>query len=308
MRRWSAWSEWPDFFEEDPPSSHDRIRVAAEATARAKARGKPFEPVVGTGRKLARSVWGQAWCRHIESFHDFQNRLPRGRTYLRSGSVADLRIEPGRISARVAGRRLYEARIDVAACPTTTWNAVVESCRGGVSSLVALLEGRLPDAMLRQMGEVEDGLFPDLRQVKLSCSCPDWARLCKHLAAVLYGVGVRLDERPDLLFVLRRVDPQDLVDTRALPSTPSAEDTLTEDLSGLFGVEIDLSSSPSPSPSPSAREPQYVRRSELLDFGVDAGTIQRWLTRGVLRRTDERGWYEHTDASLAEFERRFGGA
>ncbi len=169
--------------------------------------------------------------------------------------------------------------------------------------MVELLEGKLPAEVMERITGVEDGLLPDLSHVRLRCTCPDWAHLCKHLAAVLYGVGVRLDADAALLFELRGVDPAELVDVDALRSDAPAGDELTDDLSELFGVEID----DDPPLSDATPEPTFVRRRELLEFDLSSSTIDRWLRRGVLLRTDERGWYRHTAESLDEFERRFGG-
>jgi uncharacterized Zn finger protein len=197
------------------------------------------------GRTIARSAWGRAWCSHIESFHDFENRLPRGRSYVRRGAVMDLEIQPGRIEARVVGNRIYRTRVVIAPCTRTRWRDLVKRCAGGISSMVELLEGRFSDAIMGRMIGVRDGLFPDLAQVQLACSCPDWAHLCKHLAAVLYGVGSRLDDEPELLFVLRGVDPQDLVEVDAAAAARTrapAGSELAGDLSEIFGIEIDASS------------------------------------------------------------------
>lgn len=100
----------------------------------------------------------------------------------------------------------------------------------------------------------DNGLFPDPPEISLQCSCPDWADMCKHVAAVLYGVGARLDKKPELLFVLRNVDHLELVEQAAAgQSLASAADSGSKtiadaDLSDVFGIEID-GSQPSPVPS-----------------------------------------------------------
>ncbi len=220
----------------------ERERRAKAAKAEAARKGRTLRPVVIQGRTIARSTWGRAWCGHIESFHDFENRLPRGRTYVRRGAVMDLEIRRGRIDARVVGNQIYRASVVIAPCTRARWRDLVKRCTGSISSMVELLEGHFSDAIMGRMTGVSDGLFPDLAQVQLACSCPDWAELCKHLAAVLYGVGSRLDDEPELLFTLRGVDPQDLVDVDAAevaPTRASGGSELVGDLSEIFGIEID---------------------------------------------------------------------
>jgi len=221
----------------------ERERRAKTAKAEAARKGKTLRPVVIQGRTIARSTWGRAWCGHIESFHDFENRLPRGRTYVRRGAVMDLEIRRGRIDAQVVGNQIYRASVVIAPCTRARWRHLVKRCTGSISSMVELLEGHFSDAVMSRMTGVSDGLFPNLAQVQLACSCPDWAELCKHLAAVLYGVGSRLDAEPELLFTLRGVDPQDLVDVdaaEAAPTRASGGSELVGDLSEIFGIEIDV--------------------------------------------------------------------
>jgi uncharacterized Zn finger protein len=96
--------------------------------------------------------------------------------------------------------------------------------------------------VLRTISDPEHGLFPKPNEIRLSCTCPDWADMCKHVAAVLYGVGVRLDSAPDLFFVLRSVDPSELLSTAAhdaLGNVDADDEALAgEDLSALFGIDL----------------------------------------------------------------------
>ena len=308
-----------------------RRQMAANDVKRARKRGEVIEPVVITGRKIATTPWGSAWCDHIESFHDYENRLPRGRTYVRNGSVYHLEIRPGEIRALVMGSSQYEQRIVIAPCKPAVWKRVKQRCAGGIGSLIELLEGRLSSKVMAEMTAEEGGLMPDLKHVDMDCSCPDWAGLCKHLAAVLYGVGARLDERPELLFTLRGVDPGELVDGAALPGqkTPpgSGARKLEGDLSSVFGIELedeDEAVAPAKPPrkrpakpprkrpakkaakkgkSTAKRRAKKVLRRELLDAGVPAGTIGTWLRQGVLEPGDERGVYRHTAESRRRVER-----
>src|SRR4029450_11067600 len=197
------------------------------------------------GRPIAKSFWGQSWCSNLERYSDYENRLARGRTYVRSGLVVDLQIKKGEIAAMVAGSSLYKVKIAITPLIAVRWNAICRDCAGTVDSLVELLQGRLSKGVMDRVCRTGDGLFPSPAEIKLSCSCPDGADMCKHVAAVLYGVGARLDDRPELLFVLRGVHEGDLL-TRAehdLPlgkAAPDAEKVLGDgDVAALFGLEMD---------------------------------------------------------------------
>jgi len=89
------------------------------------------------------------------------------------------------------------------------------------------------------------GMFPSPKDISFTCSCPDWASMCKHVAAVLYGIGARLDHRPELLFTLRKVDQQGLIATagaslaKKKPTGPDGAKVLvSDDLSAMFGIEM----------------------------------------------------------------------
>ena len=304
-----------------------RRQMAANAVKRARKRGEALEPVVITGRKIATTPWGSAWCDHIESFHDYENRLPRGRTYVRNGSVYHLEIRPGEIRGLVMGSIQYEQRIVIAPCKPAVWKRVKKRCAGGIGSLIELLEGRLSSKVMAEMTAEDGGLMPDLKHVDMDCSCPDWAGLCKHLAAVLYGVGARLDERPELLFTLRGVDPAELVDGAALPgqkTRPGSEARKLEgDLASVFGIELEeevevvapakparkkaqkkTAKKTAKKAMPAAkRRTRKILRRELLGAGVPAGTIGTWLRQGILEACEERGVYRHTAESRSRLKR-----
>jgi uncharacterized Zn finger protein len=295
-----------------------RRQLIAREAHHARKRGEPLDPVLIEGRKIATTPWGLAWCDHIESFRDYANRLPRGRTYARNGSVYHLAIQPGRIHARVMGSDAYEQDIVIAPCKPATWKRVRRRCAGAIGSLIELLEGRISSEVMGEMTAERDGLLPNLRQVKLSCTCPDWAKLCKHLAAVLYGIGARLDERPELLFTLRGVDPSELVDSTALPGQGTSQQggarQVEGDLSSVFGIELEQDD-PAPAPRPPAKKKKVkkkaatakpgrkVARRDLLESGVPPGTIATWLRQGVLQASAERGVYRHTAESRSRLKR-----
>ena len=197
-----------------------RRAQADKAAKKAAKAGHAWSPVTVQGRSIAKTFWGKAWCDNLEAYSDFENRLPRGRTYVRNGSVVDLQIQPGKITARVTGSELYQIVIDITALPKAQWQALVQDCTGSIATLVELLQGKLSQAVMERMCKPQTGMFPAPRQIKMACSCPDWAGMCKHVAATLYGVGTRLDEEPQLLFTLRQVDAGDLLTAQAAVSPP----------------------------------------------------------------------------------------
>jgi uncharacterized Zn finger protein len=210
-----------------------------------KKRKRTAEPVVAhRKRQVADTFWGKAWCGNLERYADFANRLPRGRTYVRNGSVVDLAIAGGKVEAYVAGSELYQVTIGIAPLATTRWRRVVTRCTGRIGSLVGLLRGELSDDVLAVLTHAKDGLFPEPREMTLECSCPDWAGVCKHVAAVLYGVGIRLDARPELFFVLRQVDQAELLSSATAGAVsrarPAAGKRIADDrLSAVFGIELE---------------------------------------------------------------------
>jgi uncharacterized Zn finger protein len=177
----------------------------------AKKRGRPVAPVKIEGRAIAKTFWGKAWCRNLERYSDYENRLPRGRTYVRNGSVLDLHIAEGKVEAHVAGSELYTVTIALGRLAAPRWKKIIASCAGKIGSLIGLLRGELSAGVLAALTDAKTGLFPEPREITLRCSCPDGATMCKHVAAVLYGVGARLDERPELFFLLRQVDQAELI-------------------------------------------------------------------------------------------------
>jgi uncharacterized Zn finger protein len=223
------------------PVHQRRARAAKEVAKRAK-KGHTVAPVCIEGRAIASTFWGQAWCTNLESYSDFENRLPRGRTYVRNGSVVDLQIKKGRITALVSGSELYEIKIDIAAHPKPKWLALKKLCAGQIGTLVELLQGKLSKAVMEKVTDRGQGLFPNPTEIKMRCSCPDYAGMCKHIAAVMYGIGNRLDSSPELLFVLRAVDHLELME-QAIPAAPirarsSAPTIRADELSAIFDIEI----------------------------------------------------------------------
>ncbi len=236
-RRGSSWPEYVPVAE--------KKRQAAKKIDALEKKGIKLHPVIITGRMIAKTFWGKAWCQNLESYSDFSNRLPRGRTYVRNGSVIDLQITKGQIRAQVAGSSVYKVSIDIHPMILSKWQELVSICSGKIESLIELLQGKFSKNVMEILTEKERGLFPKPKEIAMTCSCPDYAGMCKHIAAVLYGVGAVLDESPEYLFQLRHVEHIDLIATasatNALMQDNTKENSLQEeDLSSLFGIEMDF--------------------------------------------------------------------
>jgi uncharacterized Zn finger protein len=223
----------------------DRRMKAAREMAKLQKKGHPVSPVIVEGRTIARTFWGKAWCENLERYSDFSNRLPRGRTYVRNGSVIDLQVAPGEIKAMVCGSEIYDVTVKVTPVTKARWESICHDCAGAIDSLIELLQGRLSKGVMERVCRQSTGLFPSPDEIKLSCSCPDWAGMCKHVAAVLYGIGARIDQQPELLFRLHELDEKELIAGagKGLPlagtTAPAATRVLEgEDLSALFGLDI----------------------------------------------------------------------
>lgn len=226
---------------EDAQEKKDQVQREIEKRTR---RGEVFEPLAVTAgkKKLCTTFWGQAWCRHLETYQVYEARLPRGRTYLRQGQVYNLTIQPGSVSAIVTGAALYETRIQIKPLGAEHWQRIVTKGAGEVTSMLDLLAGRLGQGLIQQLCDPAEGLFPQVDEIRFNCSCVDDADLCKHAAAVLYGVGVLLDAKPELLFSLRGVDHAALLagasQTAAADMAPASGELEGADLSALFGIDL----------------------------------------------------------------------
>jgi len=246
-----------------------RRKKASKATARAARAGTALSPVAPSRGAIAKTFWGKAWCTNLERYGDFANRLPRGRTYVRNGSVIDLVISPGQVSAQVMGSFLYRVGLRVAQLPATRWKSIAADCAGSIDSMVALLQGQLSGPVMQRLCRAGDGLFPAPGEIEFSCTCPDWASVCKHVAAALYGIGARLDQQPELLFVLRQVDGGDLlaqVGTGRPTSGKQPPKSRLLDVSSLdevFGIEI--AATPAPAPARKAPAATTARKPRSQD-------------------------------------------
>ena len=239
-----GWWRRSSYFYKPYVSVAEKRRRAEKAAAKLFKSGGTQAPVRLDGRTIAGSFWGKAWCANLESYSDYSNRMPRGRSYVRNGSVVHLDIRRGEVEALVSGSSLYKVKVTVAPVRGDRWKALCRECAGGIGSLMELLEGKLSERVMGIMTRRDSGLFPSPKEIKLECSCPDWAEMCKHVAAALYGVGARLDGKPELLFLLRHVNHQDLVsDSSAVAAltgakTGAAHATMSSAEAGeIFGIE-----------------------------------------------------------------------
>jgi uncharacterized Zn finger protein/DNA-binding XRE family transcriptional regulator len=221
----------------------------------------------------------------MESFSDYANRLPRGRTYIRNGSVCHLEIDSGRIKAIVSGSELYNVAITITPLAKKKWAAVKRSCAGRIGSLIDLLRGKLDHSVMQVVSDRQSGLFPQPGEMKFDCDCPDWAGMCKHVAAVLYGVGTRLDQSPEMLFLLRGVNHEELIDVSAavaeVPSPGTSRRRIAATgVADMFGIDLDQSENTLPGPPVPAHKKAAKRRKtsqqELFPEPLTGTTISAW--------------------------------
>ncbi|RJG14458.1 SWIM zinc finger family protein [Massilia cavernae] len=285
-----------------------RRAEAAKAVKALKKKGRDCLPVVVDARTIAHTFWGKKWCDNLEQYSDYENRLPRGRTYVRNGSVVDLQIGPESITALVAGSRVYQVSVTVRPLEPALWQTILARCAGQVGSLVDLLQGRLPAAVMEVVAQAGSGLFPAPRQIRFSCSCPDGAGMCKHIAAALYGVGNRLDLQPELLFLLRNIDPAELIQGAVHGSlvqaeTDSGQNLGDADLSALFGIDLDVAAVTIARDAVSAPV-TTISAGELTARGVPVHMRQCWLKSGVLLASGQRAVYglaDHSEKAIADY-------
>jgi uncharacterized Zn finger protein len=274
------------------PVAQRRANAAREIAKLARKTGRAAAPVVLEGRKIATTFWGKAWCDNLEAYSDYENRLPRGRTYIRNGSVVDLQVVGGKVTGLVSGSELYKIEIKIKPLAPKLWKAIQVECAGKIDSLIELLQGKLSSAVMEIVTRLDAGLFPAPKEIDMDCSCPDWADLCKHLAATLYGVGAKLDHNPELLFLLRGVDPADLISkasaaeaVRQTAPTAGGAPVMSEaEAADVFGIEMEARSpaaettaaaatkaAPAPAPVP----PLPARKTAGKRPRARGGTLQQ---------------------------------
>ena len=267
-----SYNEWAPYV----PVAARRAK-ALKQLEKMKKKGLKVQPVQLAGRKIADSFWGKGWCDHMESFSDYANRLPRGRSYVRNGSVCHLEIQSSGIKAMVCGSTLYNVSITISPLVKKKWDLVKSACTGRIGSLIDLLRGKLDKGVMEVVSHRQEGLFPLPGEMKFDCDCPDWAGMCKHVAAVLYGVGARLDHSPELLFVLRGVNHEELVDvsaavTGAAKGGTSRRRIATTGLADVFGIE--MAATGTESSEPPVSNPTVRGRQKPVQPVVSAPSLQ----------------------------------
>ncbi len=286
-------------------TKYEKAAKAEKTIKRLTKKGAVLSPVSEFSGRIAKTFWGKAWCDNIESYRDFAYRLERGRSYVRSGAVIDLKLSAGIVEALVigSGSRPYSVGIDIASMEKGKWDSLVKRAAGKISSLVALSQGELPDELLADFCNHDTGLFPKPAEIKFSCSCPDGAYCCKHVAAVLYGIGRRLDESPELFFTMRGIDPknivtEDVVDTLVSDSTSELAES---DLGDVFGIELDDVEVPKPA-DPEPVDPKPVDPTPASQKPVKKATVRRSnAKRQDVRPTEIKGPdVKRADAPLSE--------
>ena len=249
-----------DYYGFAPYVSVANKKLNAEKLAKKlEKKGGKLTPVSVAGSKLVTTFWGKSWNENLERYRDYENRLPRGRSYLRHGAVIDLKVKDGVIEALVSGSSLYKVNITIKPLKKDRWKDLKKECSGKITSLIGLLQGKLPPSVMEAVTKQGSGLFPEPKDISFDCSCPDYAGICKHCAAAVYGVGVRLDDQPELLFLLRGVDHAELITGAGDAVIAHADDgtggIMLDDIGGIFGIELDTApSSAAPAKSTPAKK------------------------------------------------------
>jgi len=273
-----------------------RRRKAEREMEKLRKKGAVVSPVKIEGRQIASTFWGQAWCDNLESYRDYESRLPRGRTYVRNGSVVDLQIAPREVTAMVSGSEIYKVKVSIGDVARARWKTLCAECSSGIDSLVELLQGRFSKGVMERICRQDAGLFPRPSEIRFTCSCPDHASMCKHVAAVLYGVGARLDQSPELLFRLRSVDETELLSNlgTALPDTRTERDAaktlVGDDLAALFGLDMAESETLDTLPPADLATPAPRRRGGSIGanpavVAAAAAVTKARTAKAVLKRT-----------------------
>lgn len=235
-----------NYYPEYIPVAQKKVEVKKQIE-KLKKKNTNLEPIIIEGKNIANTWWGKAWNKNLENYADYSNRISRGRSYVRMGAVLDLKIETGIVKALVQGseKKPYEIEIRITALSNDKWDSILKLCNHKIDNLAELVEGKFPKELEEIFTLKGKGLFPTDKEIKFSCSCYDWADMCKHVTAVLYGIGARFDDDPTLFFKLRNIDfevllkktieqkMQSLLKNSDKKSNRVLDD---DDISGLFGI------------------------------------------------------------------------
>jgi Uncharacterized conserved protein len=250
--------------------SERKEKIAHQVAKFKKKNGIVLQPIVVEGRVMAKTFWGKAWFKNLESYQDYAYRLERGRSYVRHGAVIDLKINSGEVHALVCGTHTYKVKITIAAASQEAWRSLIDECSGKINSLIELLQGKFSQNIMQVITQSDKGLFPKSEEITFDCSCFDHALMCKHVSAVLYGVGIRLDDTPDQLFLLRKVDQNELL-LSAVQDVPLGVKAVVgakkidDDLSQLFGIEIEeVVNKQSTKKQSTKKQPREIKQPEKI--------------------------------------------
>ncbi len=251
-------------------SKAQRERKAANDINRIMKKTPNIKPIRSFKGAIANTFWGKSWCKNLETYADYNNRLPRGRSYVRSGCVCHLALENGKIIAKISGSSVYTVTVTVSPLEKNVWQKLCKDCAGQTGSLLELLQGKLSQHVMQHVCAPKTGLFPRENDIHLHCSCPDSAYLCKHVAAALYGIGRLLDTEPELLFTLRGVSPEDLMGEQLQFSPNLLETQMNQDLAALFGIDLTLE--PLAPPTQQAQNQNKNTKCTLINGKIITGT------------------------------------
>ena len=269
---------------------------AAKKLKQLKKKNLGIRPVVIEGRAIAQTWWGKSWNKNLERYADYSNRIGRGRSYVRHGAVLDLQIDSGMVESLVQGSRSkpYSVTIHIKAIDKNIWERMKISCEGRLDSLQELLAGKFPTALGEIFMAQGEGLFPSPKEIEFDCSCPDWAYMCKHVAATLYGIGARLDEEPSLFFKLRKVEMKDLisqaVEDKAGKLLKKAEKgskrvIAESDIPDIFGIDLEEDMVFGADETGSKKEPDVGKKSEKKVSDTAARSAK---TKGATRKSGSK--------------------
>lgn len=204
----SYYGEWPKYV-----SVAEKKQKAEISLAKLRKKNPNIQPIIIEGRTIAKSWWGKAWNENLESYADYSNRIGRGRSYVRNGAVLDLQISKGKVEAQIQGSasKPYKITVKIDELSQKKWEQITKLCNNRIGTMEQLAEGKFPGELEELLKEQKYGLFPSPEEIHFDCSCPDWAHMCKHVAAALYGIGARLDQEPLLFFELRGIDGTQLI-------------------------------------------------------------------------------------------------
>ena len=293
--RYNGYSDFPVYV-----SVGEKRAKAEKSLAKLMKKNPSVKPVIIEGTAISSSWWGKSWNRNLEGYADYSNRIGRGRSYVRTGAVLDLQILPGEITALVQGTRSkpYSVTIEISEIAPATWKKLKKTCAGKLDSLPELLAGKFPKALGELFTEQGKGLFPSPEEIDFSCTCPDHAFMCKHVAAALYGVSARLDTEPGLFFTLRKVKVEDLVSETVQSKSQellnrakkkSARVMEDSDLSAIFGIQLDEGPgfAPSPVSPPAAKTPTRKKSAAPKKPAPASGSSAIDIVADYIRKSKE---------------------